>query len=46
MNKIQNKNSTHFVEWIPNNIMTSICDIPPKNLKMSATFIGNNTAIQ
>jgi tubulin beta len=23
-----------------------ICDIPPKGLKMSATFIGNTTAIQ
>ena len=24
----------------------SICDIPPKGLKMSATFVGNTTAIQ
>ena len=23
-----------------------ICDIPPKGLKMSATFLGNTTAIQ
>lgn len=23
-----------------------VCDIPPKGLKMSATFIGNTTAIQ
>merc|ERR1711902_234119 len=34
------------VEWIPNNIKSSICDIPPRGLKMSATFIGNTTAIQ
>ncbi len=34
------------VEWIPNNVMTSHCDIPPKNLTMSSTFIGNSTAIQ
>jgi len=46
MLNVQNKNSSYFVEWIPNNIKTSICDIPPKGLKMSATFIGNNTAIQ
>ena len=46
MLNVQNKNSSYFVEWIPNNIMTSICDIPPRGLKMSATFIGNNTAIQ
>ena len=31
---------------IPNNIKTAVCDIPPKGLKMSATFIGNNTAVQ
>jgi tubulin beta len=43
---IQNKNSAYFVEWIPNNIKSSVCDIPPKGLKMSATFIGNSTSIQ
>jgi tubulin beta len=42
----QNKNSSYFVEWIPNNIKASVCDIPPKGLKMSTTFIGNSTAIQ
>merc|ERR1719181_2742416 len=26
--------------------MSSVCDIPPKGLKMSTTFIGNSTAIQ
>merc|ERR1711929_65420 len=36
----------YFVEWIPNNIKSSVCDIPPKGLKMSTTFIGNTTAIQ
>ena len=46
MMAIQNKNSSNFVEWIPNNIKTAVCDIPPKGLKMSATFIGNNTAVQ
>ncbi|XP_072917631.1 tubulin beta-4 chain-like isoform X2 [Hemitrygon akajei] len=43
---IQTKNSNHFVEWIPNNVKVAVCDIPPKGLKMSSTFIGNNTAIQ
>lgn len=46
MNNIQNKNSAYFVEWIPNNVKTGVCDIPPKGVKMAATFIGNNTAIQ
>ena len=43
---VQNKNSSYFVEWIPNNVKTAVCDIPPRGLKMSATFIGNTTAIQ
>ncbi|OWF49201.1 tubulin beta chain-like [Mizuhopecten yessoensis] len=42
----KNKSSNHFVEWLPCNIQTAVCDIPPPNLKMSATFIGNNTSIQ
>lgn len=46
MLNVQNKNSSYFVEWIPNNIKASVCDIPPKGLKMSVTFIGNSTAIQ
>ena len=46
MLNVQNKNSSYFVEWIPNNVKSSICDIPPKGLKMSATFVGNTTAIQ
>lgn len=43
---IQNKNSSYFVEWIPNNVKVAVCDIPPRGLKMSSTFIGNSTAIQ
>lgn len=46
MLNIQNKNSPYFVEWIPNNVKTAVCDIPPRGLKISATFIGNSTAIQ
>lgn len=46
MLNVVNKNSSYFVEWIPNNIKSSICDIPPKGLKMSTTFVGNSTAIQ
>lgn len=38
--------SSYFVEWIPNNVKTAVCDIPPRGLKMSSTFIGNSTAIQ
>ena len=46
MQNVQSKNSAYFVEWIPNNVMTAQCDIPPRGLKMAVTFLGNTTAIQ
>merc|ERR1712078_634697 len=46
MLNVQNKNSSYFIEWIPNNIKSSVCDIPPKGLKMAVSFAGNSTAIQ
>eukprot|EP01053_Blabericola_migrator_P013000 Blabericola_migrator_1__12999@NODE_868_length_6212_cov_72_802929_g614_i0_p2_GENE_NODE_868_length_6212_cov_72_802929_g614_i0NODE_868_length_6212_cov_72_802929_g614_i0_p2_ORF_typecomplete_len441_score82_81Tubulin/PF00091_25/7_5e92Tubulin_C/PF03953_17/9e48Tubulin_3/PF14881_6/1_7e08Misat_Tub_SegII/PF10644_9/1_2e05Tubulin_2/PF13809_6/0_0036_NODE_868_length_6212_cov_72_802929_g614_i048126134 len=46
MCRVQSRMSSSFVEWIPCNIKTAICDVPPKGLKMSSTFIGNSTAVQ
>ena len=46
MLNIQNKNSSYFVEWIPNNINSLLCDISPKGIARAVTFIGNSTAIQ
>ncbi|KDN49608.1 putative tubulin beta chain [Tilletiaria anomala UBC 951] len=46
MYNLQMKNSTGFVEWIPQNVLTSLCDIAPPDVKMSATFIGNTTSVQ
>ena len=46
MMNVQNKNSSYFVEWMSNNVKSSACDIPPKGLYMSSTFIGNSTSIQ
>ena len=46
MMNVQNKNSSYFVEWIPNNVKSSVCDIAPTGLKMASTFIGNSTSIQ
>ncbi|VAI44286.1 unnamed protein product [Triticum turgidum subsp. durum] len=46
MLNVQNKNSSYFVEWIPNNVKSSVCDIPPTGLSMSSTFVGNSTSIQ
>lgn len=43
---IQEKSHADFVDWIPNNIKSSVTDTPHKGYKMSATFIGNNTSIQ
>ena len=40
------KNSAYFVEWIPNNVKTSVCEIPNPGMKMSCTFVGNTTAMQ
>ena len=33
MLNVQNKNSSYFVEWIPNNVKTAVCDIPPRYVK-------------
>ncbi|KAN0063746.1 Tubulin beta-1 chain [Thecaphora frezii] len=46
MVNLKEKNGNGFVEWIPNNVLSSLCDIAPPKLKMSATFIGNTTSIQ
>ena len=46
MSNMQNKNKADFVEWIPDNVKTAVCDISLSGLSMAATFIGNNTAIQ
>ncbi|KAL6993391.1 Tubulin beta-2 chain [Sarracenia purpurea var. burkii] len=46
MLNVQNKNSSYFVEWIPNNVKSTVYDIPPTGLKMASTFIGNSTSIQ
>ena len=43
---VQEKNPEWFSNWIPNNIKTAICDIPPRGMKLSATFFSNTTAIQ
>jgi tubulin beta len=43
---IMHKNASSFVNWIPSNFMSSLCDIPHKGIQMSSTLIANNTAIQ
>ena len=43
MLNVKSKNNSYFVECIPNNIKSAVCDIPPKGLKMAVTFIGIST---
>lgn len=40
------RNADRYTEWIPQNITSSVCDIPPCGMKMAGTFLGNTTAIQ
>ena len=46
MSNLQSKNSEYFVEWIPNNVQTAVCDVAPDGFEVSATFIANTTSIQ
>jgi tubulin beta len=46
MQNVHNKNSAYFVEWIPNSVLSTQCDTPPRGVKMAVTFLGNSTAIQ
>uniref|UniRef100_A0A183J526 Tubulin beta chain n=1 Tax=Soboliphyme baturini TaxID=241478 RepID=A0A183J526_9BILA len=39
MNNVQNKNSSYFVEWIPNNVKTGVCDIPPRAMFRRRAFL-------
>jgi len=42
---MQNKYSSNFVPFIPNGVKTAVCNVPPKGLKISGTFIANTTSI-
>merc|ERR1719192_1101840 len=35
-----------FVEWIPNNIKSGVCNVPPVDQDMCATVVGNSTALK
>jgi len=46
MNKLNEKNTDDFVDWIPSNIKSTIVQFPPKDSKLSATFVANTTALK
>ncbi|KNZ73349.1 Tubulin beta-2 chain [Termitomyces sp. J132] len=43
---LQTKNSSRFVEWIPDNVSVSLVSVPPVGQSQSATGLSNSTAIQ
>lgn len=47
ISNLRNKNSGSFVEWIPDNTMTSVCQVPSSfnQLDVSGTFLTNSTSI-
>jgi len=44
--KRQDKNNEDFVEWIPNNMKTSIVVRSPSDYESSCTFVANTTALK
>eukprot|EP01040_Poterioochromonas_malhamensis_P011576 gene11576-12627_t len=46
LDNVMSKTSPSFIEWIPSNIKTSLCEIPPNCSQIAATFIGNSTSVQ
>jgi len=44
--KRQSANSDDFVEWIPNNMKTSVVEVPPTDAEQSCTFVANTTALK
>ncbi|CAF1432888.1 unnamed protein product [Didymodactylos carnosus] len=43
---VKNRKSSYFVEWIPDNVKTAVFNTEHTGFQMSATLIGNSTAIQ
>jgi len=46
MKETQNQHGDDFVEWIPNNIKSSVISRAPKTSTMSCTFVANTTALK
>merc|ERR1711937_405788 len=44
--KKQKANEDDFVEWIPNNMKTSVVEIAPVDYESSCTFVSNTTALK
>ena len=42
----QNLNSKFFCDWIPNNIVTTMCDVPPSSTNTSSSLIANSSSVK
>jgi tubulin beta len=42
---MQSRNAQYFAEWIPHNIKSSVCNVPPYGEGSGVSMIANNTAI-
>jgi len=46
MASFQKKHSAAFVDWIPNNVKSSVCTVAPADVPRSGTFLANTTSMQ
>merc|ERR1712223_733486 len=44
--KRQSKSSDDFVEWIPNNMKSSVVEVSPTDTETSCTFVAKTTALK
>ncbi|KAH7097901.1 beta-tubulin [Auriculariales sp. MPI-PUGE-AT-0066] len=46
VNQLQTKGSSAFVEWIPDNVSVTLCNVPPVGQRSAAVCLANTTSIQ
>ncbi|KAH7097899.1 beta-tubulin [Auriculariales sp. MPI-PUGE-AT-0066] len=46
VNQLQTKGSTAFVEWIPDNVSVTLCNVPPVGQRTAAVCLANTTSVQ
>ncbi|KAG8816500.1 Tubulin beta-2 chain [Serendipita sp. 399] len=44
--QLQTRNSSLFVDWIPDNVSITLCPVPPVDRKQAGVTLSNTTAIQ
>jgi len=44
--QLQTKNSSSFVEWIPDNVSVTLCSVPPIGQKQAGVCLANTTSLQ